>query len=295
MHQKTFMMQKHSPEILLGLGSVGLFTSGILSYKAWLEAGELLETTEAYLKAIDASAEAAKEEFPENTVAQAKVLALAETGFFVAKEFAPALILGGMSLTALIGSNRILNKRNVALVAAYNTVDQAFKAYRRRVKDEFGEDVDNYIRFKKPFEGKMQIVDEKKKPVNFKEIETELPGEMVDDMGMPSQYAVFFGDDSCQWRNDNEQNEYFLVRLEKFANQKLKAEGHLFLNEVYKSLGVEQTEAGQVVGWAIGNGDGDEFVDLDIYNPYNNFKNPDQKEFLLDFNVDGIVLDIFPK
>ena len=90
----------------------------------------------------------------------------------------------------------------------------------------------------------------------------------------------------------------FLRRQEDWANELLKAKGHLFLNEVYDMLGIPRTKAGQVVGWIYDekNPIGDNFVDFgiyDIHRPRNrDFVNGIERTILLDFNVDGNILDL---
>ena len=85
----------------------------------------------------------------------------------------------------------------------------------------------------------------------------------------------------------------FLKRQQDYANDRLKAKGHLFLNEVYDMLGIDRTKAGQIVGWVYDEDHpvGDNFVDFGIYDytkPANvRFVNGNERTILLDFNVDG--------
>ena len=55
-------------------------------------------------------------------------------------------------------------------------------------------------------------------------------------------------------------------------------------------LGVPRRAIGQLVGWVYdeNNPNGDNFVDLDIFNERNN---NDKNVFILDPNVDGYILD----
>lgn len=55
-------------------------------------------------------------------------------------------------------------------------------------------------------------------------------------------------------------------------------------------LGVPRRVIGQLVGWVYdeNNPNGDNFVDLDIFNERNN---NDENVFILDPNVDGYILD----
>ena len=109
-----------------------------------------------------------------------------------------------------------------------------------------------------------------------------------------SKYARVFDESSVEWVNDAEFNKMLLMHKERLANDLLKAQGHLFLNEVYSMLGFPKTKAGQVVGWVYNEKKpyGDNFVDFDITNDYNrDFINGCCNKVLLDFNVDGVIID----
>lgn len=113
---------------------------------------------------------------------------------------------------------------------------------------------------------------------------------------MFSSYARFF-DESCPvWSNDSETNLTFLKTQEQYATEKLRAQGYLFLNDVYDMLGIARTKAGQVVGWVYDekNPLGDNRVDFGIYDEHNrDFVNGYKDTALLDFNVDGNILGKF--
>ena len=110
-----------------------------------------------------------------------------------------------------------------------------------------------------------------------------------------SQYARYFAETSPNWTKDSEMNLFFLIRVQDYANEKLKSRGYLFLNEVYDMLGIPRTKAGQIVGWVYkeNNTDGDNYVDFGIYRTEKNAKfiNGFENSILLDFNVDGPIID----
>ena len=295
------LFHKHSPEILLVGGIVSTLAGTVLACRATLKAPDLVNQAKSMMRAVDIIAENDPDN-PENApseVKKAKVVLGLEYGLGLARLYAPAVILTTAGIGMLVGSNRILSRRNAALLGMYKAVDEAFKRYRGRVRDELGEEVDTYFRFKKKKEG-LQILDAKKKPVKWDEIEADLPGELADTeddriLGMPSQYAIFFDSSSPQWRTDNSFNEFFLKAQQNYANDKLQMAGHVFLNEVYDMLGVPRTKEGAIVGWVKEHGD--DFIDFDIYNPYNapygEFETgPSTESLLLDFNVDGVIFDI---
>ena len=109
-----------------------------------------------------------------------------------------------------------------------------------------------------------------------------------------SDYARIFDDGCVGWTRDPEFNLVFLRDIQNHCNAQLKNQGHLFLNEVYDMLGIPRTKAGAVVGWIYDeeHPHGDNFVDFGLYTCENNdFINGYKRTVLLDFNVDGYILD----
>lgn len=109
-----------------------------------------------------------------------------------------------------------------------------------------------------------------------------------------SQYARYFDEACSGWTKDPEYNLTFLRVQQRYANDLLKQRGYVFLNEIYSMLGMPHTKAGQLVGWVYDekNPIGDNFVDFGIYKLGNeNFVNGYERSILLDFNVDGNILE----
>lgn len=109
-----------------------------------------------------------------------------------------------------------------------------------------------------------------------------------------SQYARFFDEGCRRWRKDSVYNMRFLKYQQMYANDLLRARGHLYLNEVYDMLGIPRSKVGQIVGWIYDERFpyGDNFVDFDLDNPRNaDFINGYKSTVLLDFNVDGRIDD----
>ena len=105
-----------------------------------------------------------------------------------------------------------------------------------------------------------------------------------------SPYGFKFDENSAGWDRSREGNIYFLKLTQDYLNDLLKHRGHLFLNEVYDRLGIPRRAIGQCVGWIYNenNPNGDNFVDLGIFNERNN---NNENVFILDPNVDGYILD----
>ena len=298
-----FKFKKHSPEILVISGIIGVVTSTVLACKATTKASEIMKETKQNLDMIhDCAADEGLREsgkYTEEDKRRDLVVQYTHTGLKLAKVYAPAVILGALSITSILASNNILRKRNVALAAAYATLDRTFKDYRNRVIDRFGEAVDRELKYgirKEKIE--KTVIDEE----TGKEKKVKETVEVTDYDGR-SQYAKFFDETSRYWEKNAELNLVFLRAQQNWANDKLRAQGYLFLNDVYDSLDIERTQAGQCVGWIYDpenpNHKGNNYIDFGIYDIHKKenrkFVNGLERSILLDFNVDGDILSHFEK
>jgi hypothetical protein len=63
-------------------------------------------------------------------------------------------------------------------------------------------------------------------------------------------YACWFDMDSSRMFASNEEYNWMLLRVQQtWANDMLRARGHLLLNDVHDALGLRRTRMGAVVGW----------------------------------------------
>ena len=284
------VVQKHSPEILAGVGVVGVVASTVMACKATMKLNDILEEskeTRDKIREVESNPRY-EEQYSHEDAKKDLTINYTQTGLKIAKLYAPAVILGSASLGCLLASNDILRKRNAALSAAYMTVDKSFKEYRQRVVDRFGEEVEKEIRYNiKAEEVTSTVVAEDGSETTVTETVKTM------DPNLYSDYAKFFDEASPYWQKDPEYNFMFLKSQQQYANDLLKARGRLFLNEVYEMLGIEKTKAGQIVGWVYNteNPIGDNFVDFGIFDMSKErvraFVNGYEPSILLDFNVDG--------
>ena len=291
-----FQIKKHSPEILIVAGIAGVVTSAVMACKATTKINDILDQTkEEVSKVNDAlnNEKISEDVYSKEDAKKDLAIIYIQTGVKLAKLYGPSLILGALSITSILASNNILRKRNVALAAAYATIDNSFKEYRSRVIERFGKDLDRELKYNiKAKEISETTVDENGKETTVTKTVPVVESEE------PSDYARFFCEGCAGWTKDPEMNLVFLKQQQNWANELLKTRGHLFLNEVYDMLGIERSKAGQVVGWVYDetNPDCDNYVDFGIYDIYNErkraFVNGWERSILLDFNVDGDIYSL---
>lgn len=297
MSRVVFSLKKHSPEILVVAGITGTVASAVMACKATTKIDTILDETE---KSVNTVHHYMKDpemiesgRYSEEDGKKDLAIIYTQTAVKMIKLYAPSVALGALSLICILASNNILKKRNVALAAAYATIDKGFKEYRSRVVERFGETVDHEIRHNI----KAQTFEETVTDENGKTNKVETKVDIAENPNTYSDYARFFDETSSYWEKDAEYNLMFLRAQQQYANDKLRANGRLFLNEVYDMLDIPRTKAGQVVGWIYDdkNPTGDNYVDFGIYNTNRavarDFVNGYERVILLDFNVDGNVWD----
>lgn len=289
-----YQVKKHSPEILMVAGIAGTIVGTVLACKATTKVSEIIEEKNKNVEDVHTCLEDNTKEYTEEDSKKDLTIIYAQTGVKLFKLYAPAIGVMALSFASIIAGHKVLKKRNIAIAAAYAAIDKGFKQYRKNVIEEFGEGVDQQMRFG------LKSKEIKKKDKDGKTVkETEY---YIDPDANPldniSEYARFFDASSENFAKDPEYNMMFLRRQQDYANEMLKARGHLFLNEVYDLLDIPRSKAGQVVGWVYdknGNTKGDNYVDFGLYRNdqgTRRFVNGLEYNILLDFNVDGVIYDL---
>lgn len=263
-------LTKNSPHILFGAGIVGMAASTALACKATLEAKDIVDEIRAEIKEITEDKDEIVRRTDNNgTYEKALAFKYAESGVKVLRVYSPAILVGGLSLTALIGSHIQLTRRNAALTATVATLAKAYDSYRARVREVLGEEEERDIY--------MGVERDKKTKATTRVSPTPF-----------SPYARLFEESNLNWRNNAEYNLMFIKAQLNAFNYKLQSRGHVFLNEVYDGLGMPRTVEGQVVGWVL-DGEGDNYIDFGLREAFSSAQL--EKNFWLDFNVDGVVYD----
>lgn len=279
-HRAGFLMKQHSPEILVfsGIG-LGIF-GAVKACKATVAAHETMLDAQEQIRDIHQREESGDEVDGELTDIYLN------TGKEMARLYWPSATLGMASVTCILSANHILKNRNAALAAAYATISNSFNGYRSRVAKRWGEEAEREIRYAITSEEiKETVIDEetgKKKTVKKTVKKCDMQEEYCD-------YARFFDATTAKaYEPSSSYNDMFLKGQQTMANQRVRAEGYLFLNDVYDALGIDKTEAGQVVGWIYDetNPMGDSYVDFRV----TKVMVDDEEKLLIDPNVCGEIL-----
>lgn len=282
--RQSLTLQENSPKILFVGGVVGMVGSTVLACRSTLRLQEVLDEINGDLATAKGIRELHPDKYSEEERQKDTVIIYARSGAKMAKLYAPSVALGVVSIAALTKSHAILSERNTALTAAYVALDKGFREYRARVVEKYGEQQDREFRYETE---EVHILGKNGEKIKRKELRAA--------PGMPSGYARFFDETSPMWSREHEYNVYFLNCQQNYINDRLRSKGHVFLNEVYDMLGIPRSRAGQIVGWRH-NSDGDGYIDFGVFLPdatdkVRDFVNGREGAILLDFNVDGPILN----
>ena len=289
-------LKKHSPEILLISGVVGVVASAVMACKATTKVNDVLanakeQTDKVHQVLADETIPA--EQYNEEDGKKDLAIIYVQTGLNLVKLYGPSVVLGTLSIASILASNNIMRKRNVALAAAYTAVDTSFKEYRGRVIERLGKDMDRELRYNiKAEEVEHTETDEKGNETVVKE---------VVNVGYDhSDYAKCFDECNPNFTRDADLNFCFVKQVQNYMNDKLQRDGFVFLNDVYAALGFPKTRQGQLVGWlhpeTYPKSKGDGYIDFGMYDPNNKnahmFVNGYERSTWLDFNVDGPIYNL---
>ena len=245
-------LKKNSPEILLVSGIISGGAALAFAIKSTLEVEKVLDDHVQRMQKIKDVEDNEKIEDDKGhaivVTPQVKkrlvALQYGRTALSFTKLYAPTIIFASLSLTCILTSHGIMRKRNLALAATLATVRTAYDEYRGRVIRDLGKEMDNHFLYDTVEETvERKVVDENGKEKTKKE--------KIQKPQFANAYSRIF--DNCnapdQFEKDGSANYLFIRAQMLHLQDKLKANGYLFLNDVYKALNFPITLAGQSAGW----------------------------------------------
>ena len=211
---------KHSPEILTGIGVAGMITTTVLAVQATPKALTLINEK--------------KEEL------DVENLTVVETVKTAWSPYVPAVALGIVSTSCIIGASAVNRKRNAALATAYAISEKTLVKYRDKVIETLGE--------------------KKEKEVRNKVAQDEINNNPTSN----SQVIVTSkGNTLCR---DAISGRYFRSDIDKIRkivnelNRQMVHQNYISLDEFYYELGLDTIKNGSRLGWNLDDG----LIELDF-------------------------------
>lgn len=211
-YQSGAYLKRHSSIILTCIGAIGVIATAVTAAKSTPKAMALLE------KAKD-------EKGDELTKMEAVKITV--------PAYIPTVAVGVSTIACIFGANVLSRRHQAALTSAYALVDNAYKEYRNKVKELFGEETDNQIRD--------AIARDK---IEREDIDVFVPG--YGSLDTSGEKHLFY---------EEYRGKYFEATIEAVQNaeyhlnRNFSMRGCACLNEFYEFLGLGKTEDGDVIGW----------------------------------------------
>jgi hypothetical protein len=276
---------KYSPQILTGVGIGAVVVSTVLIAKATLKLEDVIDLHEERKAKVDEKKTTmTAEEYSSTHHKRDMTKVYLHTAKDLTKLYGLPVSLGVVGISCIIGGQGVQYKRTVGAVAAYKTLEESFDRYRARVVEEFGLDKDE--EFRKSYTVKEETDENGETAITIEQLEER-------------DYVFFYDKNNHNWKNTApDYNLMFVKAQETYANQLLSTRGHVLLNDVLDSLGMDRTHEGAVVGWVLTN-DAPNFIDFGIRDLQGKnsrvigLHDEDAPSIMLDFNVQGVIWDKF--
>lgn len=203
LRKSQVFLKKNSATILTCVGAAGVVATTVTAVKATPKAVALLD-------------EAKKEKGDDLT--KLEVVKIAGPAYI------PTVVLGASTLACIFGANVLSRRGQASLMSAYALADGAYKDYRNKVDELYGEEAGDLI--------KAGIAKDKYE---------ENPIEVVED-GKQLYYDYYS-------ERYFEATPAFVKTAEYELNRKLMMDDIVYLNEWYHLLDLKPLEHGLAVGW----------------------------------------------
>ena len=201
MNNAQLFLKKYSPTILTVIGSTGVVITAVLAVKGTPKAMKLIEEAK-------------------NT--KGDKLTVRETILVAWKPYIPATISCVSTILCIVSANYLNIKKQKNLMSAYILLDNAFKEYRNKISERYGEEVDN-------------------------ELSNNIVRKQLEEMEDIYNDTLFFDFNSTRFF---EANIHKVLQAECKAKLQFSQYEHLSLNDYYSYLGIEPSPYGEAMGWS---------------------------------------------
>lgn len=304
---------KHSGDICTVLGAVGTVASVCFAVRQAFKTKDILEEADENIKKIDMVHEGAievEEPYTEEDYQNDITAVKTETVVKLVGTWLPVVATTSGSIFLNVKGYSIVKGRLIKTSAAYAGSVAAYKALKKGIIDKYGED-----EFQELAHGvKKELITEHTVDENGNEITVEKEVTTANDVF--SDYSVWWTKNCPGFINDDPAASEFQLRsMLQEVNNELRLRGFVTLAKCYEiflgsnwanmldddpEIAAKKRKAALVVGWVYrkdgGNVNGDNYIDIGIYDLSKRIRPANHKAVtqavLLDFNPDGLILDL---
>jgi hypothetical protein len=278
-------LKANAPTLMVTGGIVSMGAGTIIACKQTLKVEEVFANNLPSLEKVQQGESLELSSYGKKEAQQDRIKIYTRTGLELGKVYAIPVVLWTGGATLVFGGHRIMMKRNATMAIAYTGLKKAFDKYRERVIADQGSEADQRYAHGHITKEAIDPVTGEKALITTRD---------WDDAGDPYN-RIFEQGATDAWEPDLSINRMFVSQQQKFAQELLNRRGHLWLSEVYQSLGFPESDISRVVGWKVRkNPDGSKdipMVDFGLDKPHpDDWKFGKEKAIYLDFNCQGLIV-----
>lgn len=303
-----FKAEKKSPEILIGTGIAAGIGAAVLACKATLRADEVLDEVKEDIENVREASEIAAENenvtYDEKDKARDLAIVYSRGVVKIVGLYWKPVVLGLISIGLILKGHNILQKRHIALLAAYSSLEKNYDKLYTRVEREFGKETAEKFR-NGMSERSVEVTEED--PETGKTKKKKRKENFVDDIEALGPDTYLFGPHStlCDtwFAGDINLNYAYLRGQESNAEFKIasKPSHVLMLSDIFNDMKATEIPmeaysrgwrrpkdwtkktAAAYINWTI----------KEVWHVYDETEGP-RKCLLVNFNCDGNVLSDIP-
>lgn len=217
MNARLFV-KRNASTVLTCLGGVGVVATTVLAVKATPKALQLIE---------------------EEKQKKGEELSKWEVVKTAGPKYVPTVLMGVSTLACIFGSNILSKRQQASLISAYALLDESYKKYRRKVIELYGEETHNEI------VNEIAIEEAKEVGITAESLCTNTCLTSDEACGDP---VLFYDEWSHRYFESTIEQ---VITAQYHINRNFVLRGYVTLNELYDFLGLEPTDYGNTVGWAV--------------------------------------------
>ena len=264
-------LRRKSPEIMTGIGVVGIGATIYTTVKAVPKIQEIKEEAKATLDDIDAAEASNFPNYSAEDAAKDRKIVRVQTAVKLVKAVAPVVASVGVTLSGFLGAHKILSERNATLSALTMATDKAFREYRKKVAETFGEEAEHDLRYGLTEEeievkaigedGKENVVKERRKVQNR--------------AGYFGQFDFIFDENVPGWERDARANKTYVLQIQDWANKEAERKFYLYHNglsvaDICERFAIKKPKGSRNAGWMYDPNDpkwkSGHYIDFGVFN-----------------------------
>ena len=296
-----FKLKNSSPTIMLVTGIIGFGGACYLSSKATLKVDEILDESREKVKCIHEVRNNPENAgiYSEQNMQHDLANVYGKTAWQLCKLYSPAFITFIVSSCLTFGSHHIMTKRVIGLGTVVGALTTALNKQNARVNELYGEEkaTDIWLGTENQ-KVEATVINEE----TGEETKKKVTAKIVNEENIVSPYAFVFDENNPNYIiGDPQHNVDQLLHTESLLYRKLVAQGYLFLNEFRDAYGMKPIPEGQIIGWIYDEKDENRHNTIECGIAYKlrpdvrDFRTGVSKTFVIDPNVDGIIVEDFFK